>query len=147
MRRVRMVGWLLCVVAGFADARETARADDPAMPACFEQKIRPVLVKECYSCHSADAKKVKEGLRLDSKAGLLDGGDSGPALVPGKPAESLLLDALRHNGIDIPEGKLPEATAPPISSTGSRSRAPDPREGPIARKTTQAWISRRAAEF
>src|SRR6476646_346162 len=87
-------------------------AADPDGVAFFEQKIRPVLVKECYSCHSADAKKLKGGLRLDSKAGLLAGGDSGPALVPGKPEDSLVLDALRHNGIEMPpKGKLAEPIA------------------------------------
>ncbi len=51
----------------------------------FEQKIRPLLVERCYECHSAEAKKLKGGLRLDSRDGFLKGGDSGPAIVPGKP--------------------------------------------------------------
>ena len=54
----------------------------------FENKIRPVLVENCYRCHSADAakkKKLKGGLQLDTKAGWLKGGDTGPAIVPGKP--------------------------------------------------------------
>ncbi len=50
----------------------------------FEKKIRPVLVASCYECHSAKAKKVQGSLLLDSRAGLLRGGDSGPAVVPGK---------------------------------------------------------------
>ncbi|WP_406700521.1 DUF1553 domain-containing protein [Singulisphaera sp. Ch08] len=85
-------------------------AADPDGVAFFEQKIRPVLVKECYSCHSADAKAIKGGLRVDSRVGLLTGGDSGPAVVPEKPEESPLLDALRHDGIAMPpKSKLPEA--------------------------------------
>ncbi|AGA29841.1 DUF1553 domain-containing protein [Singulisphaera acidiphila] len=83
---------------------------DPDGVTFFEQKIRPVLVKECYSCHSADAKALKGGLRVDSRAGLLAGGDSGPAVVPGKPEESPLLDALRHDGIAMPpKSKLSSA--------------------------------------
>ncbi len=58
----------------------------------FEKKIRPVLVKHCYECHSAQSKIVQANLYLDTKAGTLRGGDSGPSVVPGKPDESLLLD-------------------------------------------------------
>src|SRR5262245_61444854 len=60
----------------------------------FEKSVRPILVEHCYKCHSAQAqqdKKLKGGLRLDTKEGLLKGGDSGPAVIPGKPADSLLL--------------------------------------------------------
>jgi hypothetical protein len=60
----------------------------------FESRIRPVLVDNCFKCH-AD-KKQRGGLRIDSRAALLTGGDQGPALVPGKPDESLLLKAIRH---------------------------------------------------
>lgn len=64
----------------------------------FENKIRPVLSKHCYECHSAQAKKLKADLLLDSKAGMLAGGSSGPALVPGKSKESLIIKALMHDG-------------------------------------------------
>ena len=73
----------------------------------FENKIRPVLVSQCYDCHSADAKKLKAGLYLDSKAGTLAGGESGPAVVPGKPDESSLISALKHQDYEMPpSGKL-----------------------------------------
>ncbi len=62
----------------------------------FEKKIRPVLVESCYECHSAGSKKVKGGLLLDTSEGLLRGGDSGPAIVPGNPQKSLLIQAIRH---------------------------------------------------
>src|SRR5262249_31746493 len=61
----------------------------------FEQKIRPVLAKHCYRCHSAQATKVRGGLLLDTRDALRKGGSRGAALVPGKPESSLLLKALR----------------------------------------------------
>lgn len=86
------------------------RADDAAALAFFEQKIRPVLVKECYSCHSSESKKLKGGLRLDSRAAVLKGGDTGPALIAGKPDESLLIAALKYDGVEMPpRGKLSDA--------------------------------------
>jgi Protein of unknown function (DUF1549)/Protein of unknown function (DUF1553)/Planctomycete cytochrome C len=73
----------------------------------FEQSVRPLLVENCYSCHSA--KKQKGGLRLDSLEAILAGGDSGPAVVPGKPGESLLVEAINYQGTEMPPaGKLPE---------------------------------------
>lgn len=76
----------------------------------FEKKIRPVLVANCYQCHSASSKEVKGELRLDTRALVLKGGESGPALVKGKPAESLLIQALKHeNGMEMPPNqKLPD---------------------------------------
>jgi hypothetical protein len=64
----------------------------------FESKIRPVLSKYCYECHSAQAKKLKADLLLDSKEGMLKGGDSGPVMAPGKAKGSLLIKALEHDG-------------------------------------------------
>lgn len=61
----------------------------------FERKVRPLLAEQCYACHSAEAPSVFAGLRLDSRAGMLRGGDSGPALAPGNSAGSLLLRAVR----------------------------------------------------
>ena len=64
----------------------------------FETTIRPVLVEHCYECHSAEAGEAKGGLRLDSKQGWLVGGDSGPAIIPGKPDESHVLLAINYSG-------------------------------------------------
>jgi len=60
----------------------------------FERKVRPLLAQRCLECHSGD--HAKGSLRLDSKAGVLAGGDTGPAVVPGKPGESLLVDAVNY---------------------------------------------------
>ena len=70
----------------------------------FESKIRPVLATKCYECHSAEASKIKGGLRLDHIDLILKGGDTGPALVIAKPAESLILEAI---GYDEPDFQMP----------------------------------------
>src|SRR5262245_35274936 len=67
----------------------------------FEKKIRPVLFERCYQCHSTGADKDKGGLRLDSRTAILKGGDSGPAIVPGDPEKSLLIEAIRHTRDDL----------------------------------------------
>jgi hypothetical protein len=78
----------------------------------FEQKIRPALSEHCYKCHSMKATKLKGGLALDSKERALKGGNTGPAIVPSKPEESLLLRAIRHEDPDLEmppeEKKLPD---------------------------------------
>ncbi|MCH8044512.1 MAG: DUF1553 domain-containing protein [Planctomycetes bacterium] len=89
----------------------SALADEPALARrqvdFFEKKIRPVLVKHCYECHAAGAKKLRGGLRVDSREGLLAGGESGPAVVPRDVEESLLISALRHDEFEMPpKGKL-----------------------------------------
>ncbi len=68
----------------------------------FESKIRPVLVEHCYQCHSADSEKLKGGLFLDSRDGMMRGGDSGPTLVPGDPEDSILVKSLRYDS-EFPE--------------------------------------------
>src|SRR5687768_4467730 len=75
----------------------SARAADVTVDSqFFESKIRPVLVEACYKCHSAEAERVKGGLLLDSREGLLKGGEMGPAIVPGDPEKSRLITALRY---------------------------------------------------
>lgn len=75
----------------------------------FESTIRPLLIERCHKCHAGTM--TKGGLRLDSREALLRGGETGPAVVAGKPEESLLLQAVRHqNGLAMPpDGKLNEA--------------------------------------
>jgi cytochrome c553 len=97
----------------------------------FEKKIRPVLVEHCYSCHSADAaakNKLKGGLALDTRDATRAGGDSGPALVAGDPAKSLVVESLRYTG-DLrmpPKGKLPAAVVADFEQW-VKMGAPDPR--------------------
>lgn len=78
----------------------------------FEKKIRPLLSQKCFKCHSAKAKKLKGGLRLDYRAGVLKGGDSGAAVQPGKPTASRLVEAINYGNVDLempPSGKLTAA--------------------------------------
>lgn len=75
----------------------------------FEEKIRPVLAEKCYSCHSADSEKLKGSLQVDHLSHLLAGGDTGPSLVPGKPDNSLLVEAIAYGNPDLrmpPKEKL-----------------------------------------
>jgi uncharacterized protein DUF1553/uncharacterized protein DUF1549/cytochrome c len=105
-----------------------ARADDAGIE-FFEKKIRPVLVENCFKCHSQQAGKQKGGLALDSRAAIRKGGESGPAIVPGKPDESLLIKAVRQTSPDLkmpPKGKLPDAIVADLARWIAMG-APDPR--------------------
>jgi len=85
------------------DAPQANEAADVA----FNEDVLPILKKHCFECHSHDAAEVKGGLVLDSRSGWSVGGDSGPAVVPGKPDESLLIAAVRYDGLEMPPaGKL-----------------------------------------
>ena len=98
----------------------------------FEQKIRPVLVQHCYSCHSVgarDAKKLQGALFLDSAEGTLTGGESGPALIKGKSAESRIIKAMKYDGMEMPpSGKLSDEIIADFAKWVEMG-APDPREG------------------
>src|SRR5262249_44182844 len=96
----------------------------------FEKKIRPLLVEHCYPCHSAEAKKKRGGLVLDTRAGIRAGGDTGAAVVPGKPDASLLLTAVRYADPRLkmpPSGRLPAAAVADLEEWVKRG-APDPRD-------------------
>jgi hypothetical protein len=123
---MRSIGW--CTGTWLLLSATAATAAEPGIE-FFEKKIRPVLVKECYSCHAVSAKKPKGGLLLDSKAALLKGGDSGPALVPGKPSESLLLKAVRYTDPNLrmpPKTKLSDGVIADFEKWIAMG-APDPR--------------------
>ncbi|MGV3661014.1 MAG: PSD1 and planctomycete cytochrome C domain-containing protein [Prosthecobacter sp.] len=106
----------------------SAPADDVAF---FESKIRPVLAEHCYECHSAEAGKSKGGLMLDTKDSIRAGGDSGPAVVPGAPAKSLLLTAMQHSDPDLEmppkKAKLPDSVIADFAAW-IKAGAADPRE-------------------
>jgi hypothetical protein len=100
----------------------------------FETNIRPVLVERCYECHSGNAKVLQGGLRLDSADRLRKGGDSGPAIVPFKPDDSLLIAALRYESYEMPpSGKLPDKVIDDFVKWIALG-APDPRTDAVAGK-------------
>jgi cytochrome c553 len=107
----------------------------PAQLDFFESRIRPVLATECYDCHGPE--KQKGGLRLDSRDALLEGGDTGPAIIPGNPAESLLFQAINHSIDDL---KMPKDGAKldrrvlDDFSAWIRSGAVDPRDQPLTKE-------------
>jgi hypothetical protein len=103
----------------------------------FENKIRPVLSQNCYKCHSVNSEKVKGGLLLDSREASLRGGDTGPAIVPGHPDQSLLIKAVRHTDADLqmpPKKQLSEAQIADLEAW-VKMGAPDPRGASVAQKT------------
>ena len=89
-----------------SSATSTAKSD-PSDVEFFEKKVRPILITRCQGCHGAD--KQKGGLRLDARATVLAGGSTGPAVVPGNPKESLLVDAINYGETYQmpPKSKLP----------------------------------------
>lgn len=110
-------------VAGFNEAPTSEQL------AFFESKVRPVLADQCYECHSANAKKVKGGLLLDSRVGLRKGGDTGAAITPGDPDASLFIQAVRHADKDLsmPPKKMLPADQIADLEEWVRNGAPDPR--------------------
>ncbi len=97
--------------------------------AFFENKIRPVLVTHCYQCHSAAAKQVGGNLRLDSRDGVMAGGQSGPVLVAQRPEESLIIQALRYDGVEMPPDQPLSESVIRDFETWIRRGAADPRTG------------------
>ncbi|HEX3729724.1 MAG TPA: PSD1 and planctomycete cytochrome C domain-containing protein, partial [Opitutaceae bacterium] len=121
-------------LAGVLRAANPAPAAPPAASDLqfFEARIRPLLVERCYKCHSHDADRVKGGLMLDTQEGMLHGGDTGPAIEPGKPDDSLLIDAVKYadDNLQMPP-KGDKLSDPQIADLVEwiRRGAPDPRNG------------------
>ncbi|MCI0456857.1 MAG: PSD1 and planctomycete cytochrome C domain-containing protein, partial [Gemmataceae bacterium] len=104
MKRMLLLAFVLAVCTRSGRAEEPPPSREHLQ--FFEAKVRPLLVNRCHQCHGAQ--KQSKGLRLDSGAAIRAGGDSGPALVPGKPHESLLIRAIHHEGPKMPpKVKLP----------------------------------------
>ena len=111
--------FILAVVAVLlGGAQRFHAAEDPAARAeaerFFENEIRPLLAEKCFKCHAG--KRHKGGLLVDSLGALLQGGDTGPAIVPGKPAEGLLIRAVgyadRHLGPEHPRARYAASPTP-----------------------------------
>lgn len=115
-----------------AETMPTERQPTAEQIQFFESKIRPVLVRECYGCHSKQSGQAKGGLQLDSRAAMLLGGDSGPAIVPGDLDASLFFGAITHvDFVMPPKRKLSEAEIADFRRWIADG-APDPRITPTA---------------
>ncbi len=102
----------------------------------FEQRILPILTNSCYECHSSASQKLKGGLHVDTREGLLKGGDKGPAVVPGKLTESLLIRVVRYEDEKFqmpPKNKKVSGAAIADLEKWVAMGAPDPRVGAPAR--------------
>jgi hypothetical protein len=129
---------------------------DPADLQFFETRVRPLLAEHCFSCHG-DADQ-KAGLRLDHIASILEGGDSGPALVPGHPESSRLLHAVRYDDVELqmpPRGRLPETAVADLrkwielgAPWPNETRAAPTKDAPIDLEARKAehWCWRDLAE-
>ncbi|MFG0261393.1 MAG: DUF1549 domain-containing protein, partial [Novipirellula sp. JB048] len=144
---------VLLILVGFSSGTATLEAAETLTPAqrdFFEAKIRPVLVKECYGCHSTQTGNAKGGLRLDTKELTEIGGNSGAAIVPGNLAESWLYNAITHQDFTMPpKRKLSESVIGDFR-TWIEMGAPDPRTTPPAvlkSQITDDDIARAKAEF
>ncbi len=149
-RILSVVFFLACTVPAVAQEKAIA----PEQLEFFEKKIRPVLVEHCYECHSTKAKKVKAGLLLDSRAGILEGGDNGPAIVPGHPDKSRLIEAIRYTNVDLKmpkKGKLADAVIADLAAwvkMGSpwpdekQIKKTSPNEFNLAKRKAEHWCWR-----
>ncbi len=130
----RVAGLLVavCLLAGWWLLGSIAQAwaeppQSDADAAWFRESVEPLLRRRCFACHSHEAGKIRGGLTLDARSGWLAGGESGPAIVPGRPDESLLIQAVRHASLEMPpSGKLPDAEIAVLEAWVRRG-APDPR--------------------
>ena len=98
------LGILLLTCSALPGVRPTTEQTD-----FFESKVRPLLARNCYQCHSEQAKIRYSNLRVDGRVALLHGGDRGPAIVPGDPSSSQLIQAVRYENLEMPPaGRLSE---------------------------------------
>lgn len=144
-QKMKVAMRLICgglTVALLVTSNTTIADEDQTGIEFFETHIRPLLIRRCYECHSSKAETIEGGLRLDSTAGWRRGGDSGPVIVPGKPAESRLLKAVLYQD--------PTLAMPPDNALSKREidllrkwiemGAPDPR-------TVEEKVGPRAIDF
>lgn len=124
MTFVRIAACLLLMLLSLPSRADQLAPEDLKF---FETKIRPVLIRECYGCHSNEAGNVRGGLRLDTKELMAIGGSSGPAIVPGDLDESLLYRAITYQDFEMPpQRKLSQNVIDDFRHWIERG-APDPR--------------------
>ncbi len=140
--RLRIHALLVSVFYACASASSVAQDTGDEF---FEQRVRPILVERCYKCHSGT--KTNGGLSLETRSGWQNGGESGPAIVPGKPGESLLVEAIRYESLEMPPpdqgGKLSDDEIA-VFTRWVEIGAPDPRVaaaklGGMTRAEAESW--------
>jgi cytochrome c553 len=140
---------VLALVAGMSTAWSAAPQPTAKGSEFFEKRVRPILVESCHRCHSASAEKLKGGLLLDTREASLRGGGSGPALVPGHPEQSRLVEAITWENPDLqmpPRRKLSDAQIADLTEW-VRQGAPWPAEdAPQATLVGKATDANRARE-
>ncbi len=153
-RLLVLIGMGVAALIGWP--REQADSQDSPTPDAasiefFTTKVKPLLETRCFECHGPEAKKLKGGLSLASRADVLRGGDSGAAIVPGKPAESLLVKAINYVDFEMPpKSRLPEGEvailtewvkrgAPWSAGKDDPSRDLKPEAFPLAERKTKHW--------
>ena len=132
----KILGGICVLAASMTSPRIEAEEPTAEQLTFFEEKIRPVLAEHCYKCHSSRSKKLKAELYLDSREGILKGGETGPVVVAGKPEESLLVRAVVYldNELEMPPNKkLPDRVIADLQEW-IRMGVPWPREEPSSRK-------------
>ena len=146
-RRMLLIAGMLASIAMLCS---TAKSNDTNEVKFFRDRIEPILKAQCYSCHSGLADQIQGGLRLDSRAAVLRGGESGPAVTVGKSHTSLLIQAIRHeSGMAMPPktGKLSEETIADFVKWVEMG-APDPRDVEVPDETkASSSIARRHWSF
>jgi mono/diheme cytochrome c family protein len=152
VRTAKKIAWVWVALAVLpalsARGDQTDQAADAKAIEFFESKVRPILAEHCFSCHGPK-KQMGGGLRVDSRASMLKGGDSGPIIVPGKPEQSPMIRAILHGG-DIkmpPKTKLPSEAVETLTAwvklgapwpdTGGNTATAQP--GAIAEAAKKHW--------
>lgn len=109
----------ITVLTGFLCGHPVqGKPDDREKISFFEKSVRPILIKHCVQCHGQE--KQESGLRVEQIESMLKGGDTGPALIPGKPDESLIVDAIEYSSdLEMPPSKNWRITRLTPSKSGS----------------------------
>src|SRR5438105_8857337 len=142
MAAVAMGRWLLLTpLVLLSVAAAPAPAPTPEGTEFFEKKIRPLLVDNCFRCHSASSEKLKGSLKLDSREAALRGGESGKAaIVPGDPEKSLLIEAVRWSNGDLLMPPKKQLSDQQIADLIAWIRMGAPYAAPLAAAPTSAPV-------
>lgn len=123
-------------LTSYQDVDASSDSESRAKLAFFEKRIRPILVDNCYECHSVESDSEEGGLLVDSRAGLLSGGDNGAAINLDEPDSSLLLEALRYESLEMPPDQQLPAHVVEDFETWIKDGVTDPRVEKTVRPST-----------